>query len=153
MVSCQEGPTRHAYAWQIGPFWQDTLDLYFHLCFLFVPWEEWLFFCSCGVVVGVVTGVEDVDDDVDVGDGDGVLMVSDLRFSLCGLGGGGGTAAPALLLAPLATEEPASRSFLAGGGANCCATCWAMTWGLMRGLLERNRWNSSEYINFLFVSS
>ena len=24
-VSCQNGPTRHAYAWQIGPFWQDTL--------------------------------------------------------------------------------------------------------------------------------
>ena len=27
-VSCQKGPTRHAYAWPIGPFWQDTLDLY-----------------------------------------------------------------------------------------------------------------------------
>ena len=27
MVSCQMGPTRHAYAWQIGPFWQDTLDI------------------------------------------------------------------------------------------------------------------------------
>ena len=26
MVSCKKGPTRHAYAWQIGPFWQDTLD-------------------------------------------------------------------------------------------------------------------------------
>ena len=26
MVSCQKGPTRHAYAWQIGAFWQDTLD-------------------------------------------------------------------------------------------------------------------------------
>ena len=26
MVSCQKGSTRHAYAWQIGPFWQDTLD-------------------------------------------------------------------------------------------------------------------------------
>ena len=25
MVSCQKGPTRQAYAWQIGPFWQDTL--------------------------------------------------------------------------------------------------------------------------------
>ena len=22
----QKGPTRHAYAWQIGPFSQDTLD-------------------------------------------------------------------------------------------------------------------------------
>ena len=28
MVSCQKGPTRHAYAWQIGPFWQDTLDMH-----------------------------------------------------------------------------------------------------------------------------
>ena len=27
MVSCQKGPTLHAYAWQIGPFWQDTLEL------------------------------------------------------------------------------------------------------------------------------
>ena len=27
MVSCQKGPNRHAYAWQIGPFWQDTLDI------------------------------------------------------------------------------------------------------------------------------
>ena len=27
-VSCQKGPTRHAYAWQIGPFWQDTLDIF-----------------------------------------------------------------------------------------------------------------------------
>ena len=27
MVSCQKGPTRNAYAWQIGPFWQDTLDI------------------------------------------------------------------------------------------------------------------------------
>ena len=26
MVSYQKSPTCHAYAWQIGPFWQDTLD-------------------------------------------------------------------------------------------------------------------------------
>ena len=26
-VSCQKGTIRHAYAWQIGPSWQDTLDL------------------------------------------------------------------------------------------------------------------------------
>ena len=26
-VSCQKGPTRHAYAWQIGHNWQDTLDI------------------------------------------------------------------------------------------------------------------------------
>ena len=25
-VSCQKGPICHAYAWQIGPFWQDTLE-------------------------------------------------------------------------------------------------------------------------------
>ena len=30
-VSCQKGPTRHAYAWLIGPFWQDTLEL----------WKSW----------------------------------------------------------------------------------------------------------------
>ena len=34
MVSCQKGPTRHAYAWQIGPFWQDTLEL---LCPQWIP--------------------------------------------------------------------------------------------------------------------
>ena len=27
-VSCQKGPTRQAYAWQIGPFWQDTLNMW-----------------------------------------------------------------------------------------------------------------------------
>ena len=27
MVSCQKGPTRHAYAWRIGPFWQDALEV------------------------------------------------------------------------------------------------------------------------------
>ena len=26
-VSCQRVPTRHAYAWQRGPFWPDTLEL------------------------------------------------------------------------------------------------------------------------------
>ena len=26
-VSCQKGPNRHAYTWQIGPFWQDTLEM------------------------------------------------------------------------------------------------------------------------------
>ena len=25
-ASCQKGPTRHAYAWQMGPFWQDTTE-------------------------------------------------------------------------------------------------------------------------------
>ena len=27
MASCQKGPTRHVYAWQIGPFQQETLDI------------------------------------------------------------------------------------------------------------------------------
>ena len=26
-VYCPKGPTCHAYAWQIGPFWQDTLEM------------------------------------------------------------------------------------------------------------------------------
>ena len=34
MVSCQKGPTHHAYAWQIGPFWQDTLDILYIVCFM-----------------------------------------------------------------------------------------------------------------------
>ena len=29
-VSCQKGPTCHAYAWQIGPFWQDILEHILH---------------------------------------------------------------------------------------------------------------------------
>ena len=28
MVSCQKGPSHHAYAWQIEPFWQDTIELW-----------------------------------------------------------------------------------------------------------------------------
>ena len=36
MVSCQKGPTHLAYAWQIGPFWQDTLEsIQIMACFLF----------------------------------------------------------------------------------------------------------------------
>ena len=31
-VSCQKGPICHALAWQIGPFWQHTIDL--QMCFL-----------------------------------------------------------------------------------------------------------------------
>ena len=44
MVSCQKGPTRHAYAWQIGPFWQDTLDIWLGaLCFHCYRW--WFIIC------------------------------------------------------------------------------------------------------------
>ena len=32
IVSCQKGPTRHAYAWQIEHFWQDTLDMHHIHC-------------------------------------------------------------------------------------------------------------------------
>ena len=34
MVSCHKGPTCHAYAWQIGPFWQDTIDIFY-----IIPWH------------------------------------------------------------------------------------------------------------------
>ena len=27
-VYCKKGPTHHAYAWQIGSFWQDSLDIW-----------------------------------------------------------------------------------------------------------------------------
>ena len=49
MVSCQKGPTRHAYAWQIGPFWQDILDIQvvmraeYRLSFCKV--KVWFMFC------------------------------------------------------------------------------------------------------------
>ena len=26
-VSCQKGPICHTYAWRVGPFWQETLDI------------------------------------------------------------------------------------------------------------------------------
>ena len=42
-VSCQKGPTRHAYAWQIGPFWQDTLDVFMmnqHIQVLVIAWQS-----------------------------------------------------------------------------------------------------------------
>ena len=42
-VSCQKGPTHHAYAWQIGPFWQDTLDM--HRTTVWRVWDwlsEWI---------------------------------------------------------------------------------------------------------------
>ena len=34
----KKGPTHHANAWQIGPFWQDTLDIFTRL-----QWVESLF--------------------------------------------------------------------------------------------------------------
>ena len=71
MVSCQKGPTHHAYAWQIGPFWQDTLDLWYQefsgmICIMFCLilrtivghcgtdglYESW-----CDVIVLILTDV------------------------------------------------------------------------------------------------
>ena len=43
-VSCQKGLTRHAYTWQIGPFWQDTLDLYIWSVNIFPNFWHW----NCG---------------------------------------------------------------------------------------------------------
>ena len=31
-ISCQKGPICHAQAWRVGPFWQDTIDIY--LCIM-----------------------------------------------------------------------------------------------------------------------
>ena len=36
MVSCHKGPTRHAYAWQVGFFWQDTLAM--------ITPQQWIYF-------------------------------------------------------------------------------------------------------------
>ena len=39
MVSCQKGPTCHACAWQIGPFWQDTLVIWKSFpCYDIISW-------------------------------------------------------------------------------------------------------------------
>ena len=37
-VSCQKGPTHHAYAWQIGPFWQETLNICFCVLLKILCW-------------------------------------------------------------------------------------------------------------------
>ena len=44
MVSCQKGPTRHAYAWQVGPFWQDII---WYICLVLSPWQ--CFMCDTSV--------------------------------------------------------------------------------------------------------
>ena len=46
MVSCQKGPTRHAYAWQIGPFWQETLDKTFTSKTTYFPGDVGMI-CEC----------------------------------------------------------------------------------------------------------
>ena len=57
MVSCQNGPTRHAYAWQIGPFWQDTLDMcipvrpYVDRLLNQVDWTHLLFLLELHIII------------------------------------------------------------------------------------------------------
>ena len=47
LVSCQKGPTCHAYAWQIGPFWQDTLEICVcHNRFAVMTWGNCYWFRS-----------------------------------------------------------------------------------------------------------
>ena len=49
MVSCKKGPTRHAYAWLIGPFWQDTIDVdYNFLATILVYWLVHIGYLHCG---------------------------------------------------------------------------------------------------------
>ena len=39
-VSCQKGPICHAEAWQVGPFWQDTLDMWNSWYLSSTGWES-----------------------------------------------------------------------------------------------------------------
>ena len=55
-VSCQKGPTRHAYAWQIGPFWQDTLDILDVVCLYCI-----IASCQCHELKGYDIGVIDLN--------------------------------------------------------------------------------------------
>ena len=43
MVSCQKGPTRHAYSWQIGPFWQDTINIWQGSHAVLISWKSTYF--------------------------------------------------------------------------------------------------------------
>ena len=61
MVSLQKGPTRHAYAWQIGPFWQDTLVMT----------------SSCSYLPQIYAGADDDGDVI----GCGTVYVSDATTS------------------------------------------------------------------------
>ena len=50
--TCKKGPTRHAYAWQIAPFWQDTLGIKCEpdvstIYLIFQNVEFLHFFCEC----------------------------------------------------------------------------------------------------------
>ena len=60
MVSCRNGPTRHAYAWLIGPFWQDTLDMYvcmyvcLHVCVYICMYVRTYVQCRLAHVIGIV---------------------------------------------------------------------------------------------------
>ena len=70
MVYCQKGPTRHAYTWQTGPFWQDTLVFNFptsslgkHNLFSFYKYQQQLslrciLFQSVLKTLGALSGLE-----------------------------------------------------------------------------------------------
>ena len=70
MVCCQKGPTRHAYTWQTGPFWQDTLVFNFptsslgkHNLFSFYKYQQQLslrciLFQSVLKTLSALSGVE-----------------------------------------------------------------------------------------------
>ena len=47
-VSCQQGPIRHAYAWQIGPFCQETLEFSGHILHKtsFIPMLTYCQYCT-----------------------------------------------------------------------------------------------------------
>ena len=71
-VSCQKGPTRHAYAWQIGPFWQYTME-YISTMYPINVLMVVLFCVLLGlqpvILVVVVAMVGDENDDDDDGNG------------------------------------------------------------------------------------
>ena len=41
-VSCQNGPICHAWAWQVGPLWQGTLDQWITTGYIWETYHLWL---------------------------------------------------------------------------------------------------------------
>ena len=50
-VSYQKGPTCHAYTWQRGPFWQDSIDISYRISVIVFIWDQ---FWPLGIVVACV---------------------------------------------------------------------------------------------------
>ena len=44
-MSCQKGPICHAQAWRVGPFWQDTIDIFVRIASLALGQQ---YYCSSG---------------------------------------------------------------------------------------------------------